>query len=577
MKKILAYLLICISLTGLAFGQEALKSTEEEYYDFLALSGLVTPPVLGYRTLSDSVWELPEDTEHVWQDNNLGSTRTLWEDEAPKENLFFNGIFQGVRYKIFSPEWYNSYNSAAPYGQNDGALWQGKGYNTALTTGFTAEAYGLSLTFKPQLSWTQNKEFEYSSPIYSGANYENKAALYGDYSYGSIDAPQRFGDKSFFNFSFGDTEIRYSWHTLTIGFGTQNIWIGPAQMNPIMHSNNADGYPHFDFGIRNQNISIKDFDLGSIEFRYWLGKTTESEWFDNNDSNDNNLLAGVCITYELPFLDGLRLGFVRTMLSKWENKSPYTMFHLLIPAMQTTAGYDESDQRASVYAEYFIPKGGIDLYLEWARNDYNAGLDNLLRYPFHTQAITAGFRKSMYFKNSENLAGEMLCEITFIESSMDYHFFYDWGGGGNDFYTHHIVTQGYTNKGQYLGAGIGAGGNSQLLSYKLYYPKGYTKFFFYRFNPDLNYSYFIAPRNSDSSTPNEDVKSSIRVIVNIGISSLYYVTKDCSIIGSFIFSDDHNPLNTNKNLINKNENNVGTYNSEHRYNFVTQLSVKYLF
>ena len=68
---------------------------------------------------------------------------------------------------------------------------------------------------------------------------------------------------------------------------------------------------------------------------------------------------------------------------------------------------------------------GIDLYMEWARNDYNAGLDNLLRYPFHTQAITAGFRKNMYFKNAQNLAGELLCEITFIESSMDYHFFYD--------------------------------------------------------------------------------------------------------------------------------------------------------
>lgn len=575
MKKLFSYLIILFSLSFFTFGQEALKSTEEEYYDFLSLSGIVTPPTLGYRTLSDSVWELPEDTSHVWQNNNLGTKKVLWEAENQFDNFFFDGINQNLTLKFYGPEWYNSYNTLAPYGQNDGALWQGRGYNTSISTGARLEAYGFELTLKPNFNFSQNKDFEYTTPFYSGDLYEDKAALYGDYSLGFVDAPQRFGNKSFFNFSFGDSEIRYTWNTITFGFGTQNIWIGPAKINPIMHSNNADGYAHFDFGLKKQNINIKDFDLGAIEFRYWIGKTTESDWFDNDENNNNNLISGFCLTYELPFFDGLRLGASRTMLSDWNDKSPYTMFHLLIPFMQTSAGFDNSDQRASIFAEYFIPKGGIDLYFEWARNDYNAGLDNLLRYPFHTQAITAGFLKTMYFKKAKDIAGELLFELTFIESSMDYHFFYDWGGIGNDFYTHHYRTQGYTNEGQYIGAGIGAGGNSQFLSYKIYYPKGFTKIFFYRINPDLNYSYFIAPRNPESTTPNEDVKSSIRVIINIGLSSLYYITKDFSISGAFIFSDDHNPLNTNKNVETHSENKAGTLNSEHRYNCVIQFAAKY--
>ena len=45
------------------FAQEALKSTEEEYYDFLSLQGLVERPTLGYRTLSDSEWKFAIDED----------------------------------------------------------------------------------------------------------------------------------------------------------------------------------------------------------------------------------------------------------------------------------------------------------------------------------------------------------------------------------------------------------------------------------------------------------------------------------------------------------------------------------
>ena len=339
-----------------------------------------------------------------------------------------------------------------------------------------------------------------------------------------------------------------------------------------MHSNSAPGYPHLDFGIRRQKIQFKDIDFGDFEFRYWMGKTTESDYFDNNDSNNHNLITGLSIAYEIPFLKGLSVGFNRTMLSKWDNKDPYAFFTLLIPYMKKKYGYDQSDQRASIFADYYIPQGGVDIYFEWGKNDYNSGFDNLMRYPFHTQAISAGFKKNVHYKKSP-VTGQFLFELTFLESSMDYTFFYDWGGGGNDFYTHHIITQGYTNKGQYLGAGIGAGGNSQLVSYKLYYPKGSSRIFVQRLNPDLNYSYFLAPRNPNSKYPNDEVKSSIRVLLNIGLESQYYVTKDCLISGSFIFSDEHNPLNKNDNT----KTQTTAVKSEHRYNIITQLGVKYFF
>ncbi|MCI6982880.1 MAG: hypothetical protein MR917_01535, partial [Treponema porcinum] len=67
MKKVYFYR-ICLFLTVTvltyaSFSQEALKSTEEEYYDFLSIQGITIRPSLNYRTLSDSEWNFTEKEE----------------------------------------------------------------------------------------------------------------------------------------------------------------------------------------------------------------------------------------------------------------------------------------------------------------------------------------------------------------------------------------------------------------------------------------------------------------------------------------------------------------------------------
>jgi hypothetical protein len=425
--------------------------------------------------------------------------------------------------KLFGPEWFNSYNTAAPYGQNDGALWQGRGYNTSFTTGVRLEGYGFEATFKPQLSFSQNLDFEFVKPNYPEESngvptiYKNKASLYGYYGINFIDAPQRFGDKSFFTFDWGDSEIRYSWKTLTIGFGTQSIWLGPAQINPILHSNNAPTYPKIDIGLRKTEINIPWWDLylGDLEFRCWAGKLTESDYFDNDESNNNNLISAFSINWALPWIfEGLTIGINRTMLSKWNQISPYTLFEIYIPWMRSVAGKDESDQRASITLDYLIPNAGFEIYLEWARNDFQTEDGNLLRYPFHTQAWSVGGKKSFYI--SKLINGKILFEFSVLECSHDYMTTYPWF---STFYAHHKVTQGYTNKGQWLGAGIGTGGNSQYLGIELLYPQGKTSFFVYRYNPDLDYVWF----NSQFDTT---YSNNMKTILAIGTNSNIFLTKN---------------------------------------------------
>ena len=56
----------CFLSAGFALSaQEALKSVEEEYYDFLALDGVTERPALNYRTMSNSIWTIREDNTPI--------------------------------------------------------------------------------------------------------------------------------------------------------------------------------------------------------------------------------------------------------------------------------------------------------------------------------------------------------------------------------------------------------------------------------------------------------------------------------------------------------------------------------
>lgn len=556
------------------FAQEALKSTEEEYYDFLSLQGIVERPTLGYRTLSDSEWKfaidedgnsLKDSEDNIWKENNLGTKRTLWKSSSEIENWFTRGIERSIKLKIYGPEWFNSYNTAAPYGQNDGALWQGKGYNTSFTAGARLEAYGFEVTVKPQVSFSQNREFDYITPNYKDTNYIDKADTYGYYGVKSIDAPQRFGDSSFFTFDWGDTELRWTWNNFTAGFGTQSIWLGPAKLNPIIHSNNAASYPKVDIGFRTTSLTMPHFgwDLGSIEARGWWGYLTESDWFDNDNTNDHNLISGITLNYAFSgIFEGFSIGFNRVMLSKWNEMKLYTLSRIYVPKMNGDS--DNADQRFSLTFDYFIPKAGFEFYLEWARNDFSPNMDYIIRYPFHTQAWTFGAEKTFDFSKQYGL--KILLELTYLENSADYDRLINWY---TTFYCHGEISQGHTNRGQCFGAGIGTGGNSQYLGFEFFHPKGSVTLFGQRRNPDLDYTMYIDAKNDAENIKKGifNAEGNIRCNLDFGVSTIFFFTENLMETAKFVFEDERNPLNK-----------AASYGkSEHRYNCSITLGAKYYF
>ncbi|AEF81612.1 conserved hypothetical protein [Leadbettera azotonutricia ZAS-9] len=543
-KIIKAFIFLFFLLTISINAQESLKSIEEDYYFFLSLQGFEPYPTLNYRTLSDSTWSFKKQTEHIWQEQNLGTKHPLFNDFS---------------IRIYGPELFASYNTASPYGQNDGALWQGKGLNSSLTSGARFEGYGIELTFKPQLSFSQNLDFDLIQREMSGFNYTDKAEKYG-YFWGTIDAPQRFGDNPFFTFDWGDSEIRYTWKTITIGFGTQAIWLGPSYLNSILHSNNAPTYPKFDIGIRKQPMTIPwiNWYIGDIEFRIWVGYLSESKYFDNDDSNDHNMFHGLSFAYAPSFLPGLTLFINRVCIVPWE----WENLKFIVPKKNNTT----EDQKMSFGAYYLLPQASIEVYSELGIDDFTVGgFEGYLRYPFHTMTYTIGLKKIINIVPKQKLYGEIIFEWNSMEMSQDFQF--QWAYSP---YSHGTIKQGYTNQGQWLGAGSGWGGNSQYLEFKLYYPKGTSSLLIQRTNPDNNFLYSKAIEASASQDNLErQYYTSWKSNFIIGINTRYFVTKQISIGGGFLYNLIINPYY----YFNK----TSEFEDKFMHNFSLQLIAKWNF
>ncbi|MCR4823290.1 MAG: capsule assembly Wzi family protein [Treponema sp.] len=561
MKKIC--LIITLLSSVLAYSQEVLDSIEERYYDFLSLDGLTKRNYLTYRTFSDERWDVEDDWRNVWSENNLGSKKEIWrgkdrshfdpesQEVFSKEgfkpwlhDFFVLGIDNSISYRIYGPQWFSSYNTDYPYGGNDGGLWQGAGYNTAFSGGARIEGYGFELTFRPQLSWSQNKAYDYlTSSSMQGENYAGKASEYG-YTWTVVDLVQRYGEDSFWKYDWGDTEIRWTWHTFTLGFGTQAVWSGPAFYSPTLSSNNAPSYPKFDIGFRRTRIKIPylGWYIGDMETRFWVGKLTESDYFDNDDTNDHNQISGFTFSYAPSFLKGLTLGVTKLTYNKWgESFWRYAWPGWYLNTIKANEKSSGEDMVAAITADWVFEKIGFEVYGELGFDDYTADgfkFYEYERYPFHAVSYTWGLKKTFDISESKKIRGVLQFEWNNSEASQDYQMWTRYNFG-----THGQITQGKTNEGQWIGSCYGYGGNSQLLSFTLYSPHGYEKFFIQRNNPDNNYIYSQCVGADSETTSQLGIENftAFKANFNIGIEEMWYVLPNLSLRLAFTYNKIINP------------------------------------
>jgi hypothetical protein len=230
--------------------------------------------------------------------------------------------------------------------------------------------------------------------------------------------------------------------------------------NSILMTNTAAGFPHVMLGT---DRAI-DVGIGRAEAHAVWGRLEESRYFDTIPSNDHRLFTGLLVSFSPGFYPGLTLGaarvYYRTVPPEGLSGRDYIPFfepplkgELSTPENPT--GDDRADQMAALYARWSLPQVGFEVYGEWARNDHNQDLKDLLAEPDHSQAYNLGFQKV------DELAGGWLrvnAELIHLgQSRTSLH------RADPTYYVHHIVTQGYTHEGQLLGASIGPGSDARFL------------------------------------------------------------------------------------------------------------------
>lgn len=383
-------------------------------------------------------------------------------------------------------------NTATPYGQNDDAMWQGKGANFALDAGVTFIMGHLTVTAHPTLVYAQNQPFTLARVTVPGASkYEYPWA-------GLIDLPQRFGPGAYKRLDPGQSNVSLTLGGAKIGFGTENLWWGPGIQTSILMSNEAPGFPHASLSTSHPlNIGI-----GTVEGQWIWGRLQQSAWYTGPDTASGRFFTGAEVAFSPAgsFFKGLTVGggrvFYQNIPTGGLSLSDYLTviqppFKQQLATASNPTGGDQRDEILSFHWRWVLPASGFETYGEWARNDFAWNLTDFLLEPEHSQAYTLGLQKVQSLANGRILA--VNAELTHMERDGSFQIRSD-----GSYYIHSIVHRGYTQRGQMIGSALGPGGDGQYVGADVYTGQGRWGLFVQRqvHNNDAFYERYAVSHDS---------------------------------------------------------------------------------
>ncbi|MES2330176.1 MAG: capsule assembly Wzi family protein [Bacteroidota bacterium] len=359
-------------------------------------------------------------------------------------------------------------NSQLPLGDNDENFFPSVGFQQRITVGGTVKWNGFMLKLQPEFVTAANKEpapFQWQLP--TGNFWAN---IY-QYINNKIDMYSRFGTKPITQWFPGQSSISYTYKSVSAGLSTENIWWGPGTRNSLVMTNNAPGFAHFTINTVKPVITP----IGSFEGQVILGRL-DSVGFEDPDnvimkdiwaggiarkSAATRMIAGITMVWQPKWIKNLYLGFAST--SNYYSGSDSAN-------EKDAIGLLSKNRRAaklgSLFFRYAMPEEHAEFYFEYGRADKPASIFNIFDDTIPTGYV-AGIRKLVKTGN-ENSFIELAAEIAQLRLP-DPSLIFDSNNPftapkTNSWYTHDYVSQGYTSRGQLLGASIGPGSNSQTIN-----------------------------------------------------------------------------------------------------------------
>ena len=356
-------------------------------------------------------------------------------------------------------------NSQLPSQGNDGALWAGRGANVSVAGGavFTRMVGGIGVraALLPEITYAENLPFQ----ILPGRS-PDRSAFSSPWHLGtsSADLPLRFGDQSIRTVGLGQSALALTAGPVTFGASASNQWWGPALRNTLVLSNNAGGIPR----LFVRTAHPLGTSVGWFDARLIAGALTESPYFDRDPVNDARSVSGLLFTFRPTADSGLLLGLSRLViapvasngaalghgldvLTRWEP--------VRVPSDTLANGRSSqhTDQIFSLFARWVFPRSGVEVYGEWARTELPRSLREYLEAPQSTQAYTLGLQWARPVGVARKV--RLQAEATYLEQTIIWP-----DRPTQDYYTGRAAVQGFTQRGQVLGAAIGPGSSMQFLA-----------------------------------------------------------------------------------------------------------------
>lgn len=377
------------------------------------------------------------------------------------------GSPRGVRLRAIRPRLGLVFNAAAPDGGNDGAVWAGRGLTATASAGVALRAGPLSLRVEPQAFWTQNRAFEMMPTGESGRlAYADPEIPLG------IDAPQRFGGEPYARVDAGQSTLRLDVLGLAAGVSTANQQWGPGEDFPLVLGTNAAGFLHGFAGTATPwNLGI-----GRVHGRLVWGSVEQSPYSSVEGHGSRRFVTGVVGTF-VPFgLSGLEVGGSRFFHTAWP-RGGLRRVHFIQPFQAFwKTGLDSmgtgpdrrgnpDNQVASAFARWVLPRGGVEFWGEYSRNDHSWDALDFVLEPDHSAGYALGGRK-VWTRGARllSLRAEWLdTQPSHLQVTRR------WQG---HMYTHARSRQGHTHRGQILGSPAAFGGGGGTLALDAYGPGG---------------------------------------------------------------------------------------------------------
>ena len=412
--------------------------------------------------------------------NGIEIDKEIFDTEkyAPTVLSFLKG---NGKIKILPIDYNIEFNSHHPYNRNNGSMVPNRGHQHILSAGIYTEIGPLSIQLKPEYLFSENKDFEGFGEGPNGHDPSIWAKRYELWNH--IDMPERFGEKSISKTLIGQSSIRLNYKGLSLGVSNENIWWGPSIRNSIMMSNHARGFKHVTFNTTKPlKTKIGNFEWqiisGRLESSGFTPPNTEMEYAgtklyvpkinQRKRTDDWRYLQGYSVSYSPKWISGLSLGFIRwvsaySALYKgeyvWMEGSPtwFPAFQNLFRKNDRYQNYEQqSNQAAGVFLRWLWKDAKSEIYVDYNHNDSKQNIRDLLLDSDHSRAVTVGLQKIFKINNNDFLFSWEWTQMEQTASRLLRN--------AGSWYEHGWTFDGYTNKGEVLGASIGPGSNSQYFA-----------------------------------------------------------------------------------------------------------------